>query len=96
MFVKIDTKLEQGIYNAYYKKWRYPKAVDVYEYQEGTLVIDIVDMRTGQVIWHAKASSRVEEEMPKLGGKIKDVVKKIFNSYKNDTGIKKVNAYAIK
>ena len=35
-FIKEDTALEPGIYNAYYSKWRSPKAMQVYEYQVGS------------------------------------------------------------
>lgn len=95
-FIKVDTKLEQGVYNAYYNKWRSPRAIAVYEYQEGSLVIDIVDNETGEVVWHVKVSGNITEEIPNVDQKIKQVVKEIFNSYKKDSGIKKVNAYAIK
>ncbi len=95
-FIKLDTKLEQGVYNSYYSKWRYPRAMDVYEYQEGSLVIDIIDARTGQVIWHAKASGKVEKDMPDVEEKINQVVKELFKSYRKDTGINKIKDYAYK
>lgn len=95
-FVKVDTKLEQGVYNAYYSKWRSPRAIEVYEYQVGTLVVDIVDSNTGKVVWHVKVSGNITEEIPNVEVKIKEVVKEIFNSYKKDSGINKINAYAIK
>ncbi len=95
-FIIVDTELEAGIYNAYYSRWRYPRAVDVYEYQVGSLVIDIIDTRSGQVVWHAKASGRVDEGMPDVEDKINQVVKEIFTNYKRDTGINKIKAYAFK
>jgi hypothetical protein len=95
-FIKVDTKLEQGIYNTYYSKWRSPRAIEVYEYQEGSLVIDIVESETGKVVWHGKVSGNITEEVPNVEEKIKQVVKEIFSSYKKDSGIKKINTYAIK
>jgi len=95
-FIKMDTKLEQGIYNAYYTKWRYPRAMDVYEYQQGSLVIDVIDTRTGMVVWHAKVSGKVEEGMPDVEDKIKKVVRELFKSYRKDTGINKIKVYAFK
>ena len=59
-------------------------------------MIDIVDNETGEVVWHVKVSGNITEEIPNVDQKIKQVVKEIFNSYKKDSGIKKVNAYAIK
>lgn len=95
-FIKIDTKLEQGIYNAYYSKWRYPRAVDVYEYKEGSLVIDLIDSKNGEVVWHAKVSNKVTEGMPNIESKIKEVVKALFKSYRKDTFTKKIITYAFK
>ena len=95
-FVKVNTKLEKGIYNTYYNKWRSPRAIEVYEYQEGSLVVDIVDTNTGKVVWHVKVSSNITAEIPDVEEKINKVVKEIFNSYKKDSGIQKVNIYAIK
>jgi len=95
-FIKVDTKLEHGIYNAYYSRWRYPRTIEVYQYQVGSLVIDIVDASTGQVVWHAKASSKVYDDMPDVENKIKKVVREMVKSYKKDTGIKKINRYVFK
>ena len=95
-FIKVDTKLEQGIYNAYYSKWQYPRAIDVYEYQVGSLVIDIVDTNTYQVVWHAKASSKVDHNMSDVENKINETIKEMFKSYKKDTGINKIKVYVFK
>ena len=95
-FIKVDTKLEKGIYNTYYSQWRSPRAIEVYEYKEGSLVVDIIDRVTGKVVWHVKVSSDISAEIPNVEEKIKQVVKEIFNSYKKDSGVKNVNAYAIK
>lgn len=95
-FIKVDTKLEQGVYNAYYSKWRSPRAIDVHEYQEGSLVLDFVDTHTGKIVWHIKVSSKIDDKIKNIDQEIKKVVKEIFKSYKKDSGIKKVNAYAVK
>lgn len=94
-FIKVDTELEQGIYNAYYSKWRTPMPIDVHEYQVGSLVVDIIDVQSGKVVWHVKLSGKVEDELPEIERKINKAVKQIFNAYKKDTGVKKIKAYAI-
>ena len=95
-FIKVDTKLEQGIYNTYYSRRMYDRSIEVYEYQIGSLVIDIVDARSGQVVWHCKASAKVYDEMPDVENKINEVVKEIFKSYKKDIGINERNGYVFK
>ncbi|MDF1697964.1 MAG: DUF4136 domain-containing protein [Saprospiraceae bacterium] len=95
-FVKVDTKLEPGLYNTYYQRWRSPKAIEVHEYQEGALVIDLVDTDSGEVIWHAKVKGEIDEKMKDVQTKVKKVVKEIFKSYKADTGIDKIESYVFK
>lgn len=95
-FVTVDTKLESGVYNTYYSQWRSPKSIEVYEYTEGSLVVDIIDAKVGSIVWHATATGKIDDEVPDVDQKIKEVVKQIFKKYKKDTGIKKINAYAIK
>lgn len=86
-FVKVEIKKDFAVYQNYYRRWNVPQTIDVYEYQEGSLVIDIIDPKIGQVVWHGKASDRVYDDMPNIDKKIKDVVKAMFKRYKRDTRI---------
>jgi len=86
-FVKVETKKDVMTYQNYYRRWNVPTTINVYEYQEGSLVIDIIDPKIGQVVWHGKASDRVYDDMPNIDKKIKEVVKSMFRRYKKDTGI---------
>lgn len=95
-FIKEDTALEPGVYNAYYSKWRSPKAMQVYEYQMGSLVLDIIDTSTEKIIWHGRVSGRIDKGELDIEREIQKIIKEMFKSYKKDTGIKKVNAYASK
>lgn len=95
-FMTLETKLEPGIFNAYYSNWRSPVVVDVYEYQEGSLVINMRDRVTGLIIWHAKATSRLQNEMPNIEEKINEVVEELFLTYRRDSGSHKINVYVSK
>jgi len=86
-FVKVENKTDVAMYYDYYRRWRVPQTLNVYEYQEGSLVIDIIDPKIGQVVWHGKASDRVYDDMPNVDKKIKEVVKAMFKRYKKDTDI---------
>jgi len=37
-----------------------PRTVDIYEYEEGTLVLDFVEARSNEMIWRGTASDQVE------------------------------------
>ena len=54
---------------------------DVYQYTEGTLIVDFVDPRTNQAFWRGTASDVVNNpEMPDLG-KLDSAVAKLVNQY---------------
>jgi len=95
-FVKIDTKLEQGIYNAYYSKRNHRQAIEIYEYQVGSLVIDIIDALSGKVVWHGIVSANLNDGIQDAEIKIKEAVKEVFKSYKKDIGIYERNGYVYK
>ena len=41
----------------YGRSWRDGHPIDVYEYEEGTLVLDFVDTKANEVIWRGYASA---------------------------------------
>jgi len=86
-FVKVETKRDRIIYGDYYSRWRAFHDMNVYEYEEGSLVIDIIDPKIGQVIWHGKASDRVYENMPNIDKKIKEVVRALLKRYAKDANL---------
>lgn len=94
-FVKIEDKTQVDVYRNYYNRWRSFDNVNVYDYKEGSLVIDIIDREAKMVIWHGKASDRVYENMPDVDKKIKKVVKAMFKQYQKDANISKTSTAAI-
>ena len=57
--------------------------VDVYNYTEGTLLVDLVDAKTKKLAWRGSASGVVEpgNSPEKITENINDVVSQIFGNY---------------
>ncbi|HET6349210.1 MAG TPA: DUF4136 domain-containing protein [Candidatus Krumholzibacteria bacterium] len=57
--------------------------VDVYQYTEGTLIIDLVDSETKKLAWRGSATGVVEQNRKpeQIEARINDVVGRIFQNY---------------
>lgn len=55
--------------------------VDSYEYKVGTLIVDIVDAKTGKLAWRGEASDTIGDDPKKLEKKVAKVVTKMFQQY---------------
>jgi PBP1b-binding outer membrane lipoprotein LpoB len=57
--------------------------IDVIDYQEGTLYIDLHDTKTGQQIWHGAASKVLENQVTsKQDAEIEKAIKNVFYRFK--------------
>ena len=86
-FVIVDTKQDYDVYTNYYgrRRWQYQITdVEVREYTEGTLIVDFVDAKTKQVVWHGSTTGILNPNSIKLEEKINEAVKAIFDQYKTD------------
>ena len=72
------------VYEQYYGRWGNISGVNVIEYKEGTLVVDIIDAGDKQVVWHGKTSDQVYENMRKVEEKINAAENSIFVQYEKD------------
>ena len=88
-FVKVKNVREVDVYRDYYGRWGYFRHAEIHEYQEGTLVIDLIDRVKKEVVWHGKTSGRVWEDMPKVEEKINEAVHAMFNKYAKDAKLDK-------
>jgi hypothetical protein len=66
-----------------HRGWYGPGGLDVYQYEEGSLVVDVVDNRTKQLVWRGTATGTVDpgatpEQKTK---RINDAVAKIFEDF---------------
>lgn len=57
--------------------------VDVYQYTEGTLIVDLVNASTKQLTWRGSATGVVEPGSPpeKVEARLNDVAARIFQNY---------------
>ena len=59
------------------------RRLDVHEYTQGTLVLDLVDAASKELVWRGTASGTVE--LRDADRKIRDAVRKLFERYAKDT-----------
>ena len=71
-------------YSPYYWGYGGGRQLDVYQYQEGTLIIDVIDAKTKNLVWRGtgtkviESTSRSPEEMK---ARIDEIVNKIMQSF---------------
>lgn len=61
--------------------------VNVHEYREGSLVIDLVDAGSKNLVWHGTADGTLSEKAEKNQQKIDEAVVKIFEQYPHSAGV---------
>ena len=61
----IDYGYNYGGYGLYYGRAWGGRNIDVYEYTEGTLILDFIDTKTKQLIWRGIATGTVDASRPK-------------------------------
>ncbi len=88
-FVKVKDVKEVDIYHKHYLRYNNYHHVEVHEYQEGSLVIDLVDRANNQVVWHAKTTGTVYEGMTDVEEKINEAVAAMFKKYSKDAKVRK-------
>lgn len=60
---------------------RGPTSVNVYEIPIGTLMVDLVDAKTNELVWRGLAEKTLSEKPEKVAKLIYKVVKKMFKKY---------------
>jgi hypothetical protein len=59
--------------------WR-PSTIDVYQYEEGTLIVDLIDAARKRLVWRGKAVA-VVGDYAGSEQRINEAVQKLFESY---------------
>jgi len=69
-------------YGGYYGGWG-GRAIDVYQYQQGTLVIDMIELSSKELVWRGWAQGTVDQRTTpdEIDYKITTAVKKVFSKY---------------
>jgi hypothetical protein len=59
------------------------RSVDVYQYTEGTLIVDLVNANNKQLVWRGSATGVVEpgRTPEQIEARVNDVVRRIFENY---------------
>lgn len=87
-YVGVDRKIDVQDWGYSYPRYPYGGwygggGVDVYEYKEGTLIVDIVDAKNNQLVWRGTATKTIDENASpeQREANLKAVVEKMFMSY---------------
>jgi hypothetical protein len=85
-FVVVDTKTDIQTYNDYYRRrWRnLPINVELTYYKEGTLILDMIDAKSGKTIWNGSTSSVVTKNSIQLEETINKAVVSLFEKFVKD------------
>jgi len=70
-------------YPTRYGGWYGDRDVDVYQYEEGTLIVDLIDAKTHQLVWRGTATKTLEDNPSpeRMEQNLREVVGKMFASY---------------
>lgn len=91
-FVKVKEVEEVNVYHDYYDRWNRARWVDVNRYQQGTLIIDIIDPNKKEVVWHGTTSDRIYDDMQDVEEKINEAVNAMFRKFAKDAKLPKTFA----
>jgi Domain of unknown function (DUF4136) len=82
--IVIDNKsaLQPEPYGYHYSPYWVRTRMDVYQYREGTLIVDFMDSKSNNLVWRGWASSVLEvDEIDLSEGKINEAINKILMEY---------------
>ena len=91
-FVKVENRKGVNVYRDYYGRWHYHQYLRVYNYKVGTLVIDLIDNSTNEVVWHGKTYESVFNGRSNADKRIKNIIGEMFAQYMADAGIEQMYA----
>jgi hypothetical protein len=72
-----------GYASSYWRGYWGPRATDVYQWEEGTLVIDLVDAADNELVWRGEGSKSLPDNPSpdKIDKIVNSAVKKILANY---------------
>jgi hypothetical protein len=86
----VANKVDTDVYTDYYGRGYYRRSfgygipstrVDVTEYKEGTLIIDLVDAEKGQLVWQGIGTARMNEDPKGRAERVNKAVMQILREY---------------
>jgi len=73
--------LEQLSDSGYWEFWTGVRSVSAYDLRAGTLVVDIVDAKTNDLVWRGVANETVSGAVDKVLKKVNKSIRKLFKDY---------------
>jgi hypothetical protein len=70
-------------YPTRYGGWYGDRDVDVYQYEEGTLIVDLIDAKAQQLVWRGTATKTLEDNPSpeRMEQNLREVIGKMFANY---------------
>ena len=78
-FVKKVLRENAKVYGEVYDEWDYPNQNEIFQYQEGTLVVDLLDVKRGKVVWHGALTRPTTENINTAEKRINQNMEAMFN-----------------
>jgi len=76
------TAINTDPYGYNYGPYWLTRNVNVYEYREGTLIIDLMDTKTNNLVWRGWAVNFLDEDRPdQMEGQFNTAIRKIFEKF---------------
>ena len=83
-FVKEKTVRKVYAYRTFYRRWNHPIWLAVDEYEQGTLIVDLIDNKTEQVVWHGAISKSSFANMRFDQDDVDNAVQSMFEKFQKD------------
>ncbi len=86
-FALVNTVRDVDTYVNYYGRRHWGMnyiTTDIHEYKEGTLILDIIDNKSKQVVWHGTAMDTIDS-MYQIDDKINKAIKLLVQKYVEDS-----------
>jgi hypothetical protein len=77
-------KLDVRTYDYGYRWRRWPsERADVYEYTQGTVIVDVVDPATHELLWRGQGRAPVSDDPDKFADQLEEAANKILEKFPN-------------
>ena len=75
-------KLDVRSYDYGYRWRRWPRErTDVYQYTQGTVIVDIVDPSSHELLWRGQGKAEVSDDPEKFADQVEETVNKILEKF---------------
>jgi Domain of unknown function (DUF4136) len=82
IIIENKTVVRTDPYGYYYGPYWLRTDVDVYQYKEGTLIIDLMDAKSDNLVWRGWITNFLKDRDPQyMEESLNDAVRKIFSQY---------------